>query len=244
MTSQVERALSRLAQPDAVLAPLRAGLGFGVFPAGDRRRRPLARVSAANVAALESEGALQREADGRLALTQAGRARVRRERAAPGESFAAQHRGILDRCAADEAGRLAWVRGHDPDAALRRLGALKDAAGRPWLSTAELAAAARLKHDWESGQLGQLRGSDWSAPPRGSAARGAANPQELMAGACCDARRRVEESLAALAPPLRRAVEQVCLQERGLESLELSEGWPARSGKLALKLGLAQLAQR
>jgi hypothetical protein len=37
-------------------------------------------------------------------------------------------------------------------------------------------------------------------------------------------------------------VERVCLYEDGLEALERAEGWPACSGKLALKLGLAQLA--
>jgi hypothetical protein len=45
-----------------------------------------------------------------------------------------------------------------------------------------------------------------------------------------------------LAVPLRRVVERVCLREEGLEALERGEGWPARSGKIALKLALAQLA--
>lgn len=58
----------------------------------------------------------------------------------------------------------------------------------------------------------------------------------------CDARRRSADALAKLAEPLRRVVERVCLYEEGLEALERSEGWPARSAKLALKLGLAQLA--
>ena len=58
----------------------------------------------------------------------------------------------------------------------------------------------------------------------------------------CDAQRRANEALAALAAPLRRVVERVCLYEEGLEALERAEGWPARSGKIALKLGLAQLA--
>jgi len=49
--------------------------------------------------------------------------------------------------------------------------------------------------------------------------------------------------LEALAQPLRRVVERACLHEDGLEALERAEGWPARSGKLALKLGLAQLAR-
>ena len=55
-------------------------------------------------------------------------------------------------------------------------------------------------------------------------------------------RRRLADALAKLAEPLRRVVERVCLYEEGLEALERSEGWPARSAKLALKLGLAQLA--
>jgi hypothetical protein len=33
------------------------------------------------------------------------------------------------------------------------------------------------------------------------------------------------------------------LREEGLEALERAETWPVRSGKIALKLALAQLAQ-
>lgn len=238
-----DRALARLASANAILAPLRAGSGFGVFPGGDRRRRPVARLSAAQVAALESDGALQREADDRLALTKAGRTRALRAEATPGEAYAAQHRPVFTRQIADGEGAVIRVRGHDPDAALRRLGALQDSAGRPWFSGAELAAATALKQDWERGQIGLVRGSDWEAPPRGSASRGPGNAQEMLTGARCDARQRVEERLASLASPLRRAVEHVCLHERGMEALEQSEGWPARSGKLALKLALAQLAR-
>lgn len=46
------------------------------------------------------------------------------------------------------------------------------------------------------------------------------------------------------APPLRRVVKRVCFNEDGVEALERAEGWPARSGKLALKMALAQLAAR
>ena len=77
-----------------------------------------------------------------------------------------------------------------------------------------------------------MRGADWRA---GAAQR---------IGAQCDARRRVARALPALAPQLRRAVEMACLREGGLETLERTEGWPARSGNLALKLALAQLATR
>lgn len=52
------------------------------------------------------------------------------------------------------------------------------------------------------------------------------------------------EALSKLAPTLRRVVEQAVLHEQGLEAIERAENWPPRSGKIALKLGLAQLAQQ
>jgi hypothetical protein len=53
----------------------------------------------------------------------------------------------------------------------------------------------------------------------------------------------LDQALSRLAPGLRRVVEHVCLREHGLEALERAESWPARSGKIALKLALAQLAE-
>jgi hypothetical protein len=240
--ASVERALARLAVPGAVLAPDRSG-GFAVFAGGDRRRRPLARLSAPQVRALEAEGAITPlPLGGGFALHDAGRARVRRQVAAPGEAFAAQHGRIVARAVVDADGDMRRVRGYAPSGVMRRLARLRDAAGAPWLSNAELAAAAQLRSDWEVAQVGQVRGSDWTAPPMASGARGAGSAQERALAARCDARRRLGQALDALAPQLRRVVERVCLHEDGIEALERAEGWPARSGKVALKLGLAQLA--
>ncbi len=237
------RALARLNGPEAVLAPEKDGAGFGVFSKGDRRRRPLAKLSAQEVKTLLSAGVLAAlDEKNAFVLTEAGRARARREAAAPPESYLAQHRPIETRNAIDEAGALIQVRGHDAHAGLKRLSALRGADGRPWLAAEEQAAAQRLRADWEAGQIGLVRGADWSAPPRSQNTRGPGSAAENAMAAGCDARARVERSLGALAPALRRVVERVCLQEEGLEALERSEGWPARSGKIALKLGLAQLA--
>jgi hypothetical protein len=235
----IARALARLAAADAVLAPDRNG-GFGVFPNGDRRRRPVVRLSQHDVRELHTAGAISACGDGAYRLNETGRARAAREGAAPAEAFAAQHRPVVDRAVIDAEGDVRLVRGHDADRTLRRLAALCDGAGRAWLNGAELAAAARLKADWESGECGLVRGSDWSAPPRGASPRGAGADAALLAH--CDARRRVTDALQKLAPPLRAVVERVCLREEGLEALERAEAWPARSGKLALKLALAQLA--
>ncbi|MGD9982173.1 MAG: DUF6456 domain-containing protein [Hyphomonadaceae bacterium] len=238
---RIARALAQLAKPGAVMAPCRNGV-FGVYPRGDRRRRPAVRLSAQDAKALESDGAIAPREDGGYVLTSAGWARVRRQAVLESEAFAAQHVAIEDRAVIDDDGATRMVRGLDPDAVMRRLANLKDAAGRSWFDAAELAAANRLRRDWALVEIGMLRGSDWTAAPIGAAPRGAANAQEAAMARRCDARKRVAGALERLAPPLRRVVERVCLHEVGLDVLERTEAWPQRSGKLALKLGLAQLA--
>lgn len=239
---RIERALARLAAPNAVLAPERDGAGFGVFASSDRRRRPSARLSAQQVRVLEAEGAIAAAPErGVFVLSASGGARVRRGASAAGEEFLAQHAPIEPRPVMDADGAPRLVRGFDPVGPLKKLSALRDAHGKAWLTPEEIAAAHRLRSDWEASQIGLVRGSDWSAAPRSKTARGAATVDALLA-ARCDAGRRMSEALDALAAPLRRVVERVCLSEEGLEALERSEGWPARSGKIALKLGLAQFA--
>lgn len=244
MSEDVERALARLECAGAVLAPMRNGLGFAVFPKGDRRRRPLARLGLAQVRMLESAGAIvATEQEECFVLSAAGIARVARDAAKPEEAFQAQHRPIINRAVMDSDGAQRLVRGHDADA-LRKLSHLRDGRGRPWFSAAELAAAAQLRSDWERGQIGLVRGSDLEAPPRGSSARHPGNVAERFEGARCDARRRVAQALESLSPPMRRIVEAVCLADEGLEAVERMLAWPTRSAKLVLKLALAQLAER
>ncbi len=244
MSADGRRVLQRLAK-GSVLAPLGQGGEFGLFPRGDRRRRPLARVSRQLVQALVSDGAIMAGTDGvTYLLAPAGMSRLTRESAAPGESYGAQHRPIVARSAIDAAGAITSLRGHDPNAALKRLAALRDSAGNQWFTRVELVAAERLRADWLAGEIGMVRGSDWAAPPQSGASRGPGNATESAMIRCCEARARAADAMAALAAPLRRAVEIVCLQEAGFEALERALGWPARSGKLALKLALAQLAAR
>lgn len=237
MSVREERALKAL--EGAVLAP--SGAGYGVFPNGDRRRRPLVRLSNEEARALEASGSIAQDAVRAVfVLTQAGKARVRRREAADAP-FLAQHAPIGPaRVAQDGAVRTLARVGDDP---LARLERLADARGGAWFSRSEIAAARRLRADWETGQLGLVRGSDWSAPPRGSTPRGPGGAQDMALGEAVDARRRVEAALASLAAPMRRAVERVCFLETGFAILEREEGWPEASAKVVLKCALAQLAQ-
>jgi hypothetical protein len=236
------RALIRLADPRALLAPLPGGRGFGVFLGADRRRRPIARLSLAQVEALAVEGAVAAAGPG-YRLTKAGAARAAREAAANREeAFLAQHGPVVDRTVMDRDGEARLVRGFSPLEPIQRLARLRDADGAPWLAPHEVAAAKRLRADWEAGQAGIAPGSDWTAPPRSGGARGPGSGREAALAIGLDARARVEASLAALAAPLRRVVEALCLHEAGLEEVEKAERWPPRSAKIALKLALAQLA--
>jgi hypothetical protein len=75
---RIARALSRLASPGAVLAPDRAS-GFGVYVKGDRRRRPIVRLSSAEVRAVEADGAIVADGEGAFVLSAAGASRVLRD---------------------------------------------------------------------------------------------------------------------------------------------------------------------
>lgn len=234
----IERALERLSAHESVLAPVRAGDQYGVFPRGDRRRRPAARIDAASVRALEADGVITRAGQDAFTLTNAGAAKMRR---VDGD-FIAQHAPIVERDVVDPQGGMRRVRALRSGDVARRLQKIVGVNGAPWFDAAELQAAARLRADWELGEVGLVRGSDWSAPPLGGVARGPGNAQEMAVGRQCDARARLADALAALTPPARRVVERVCFHEQGLEEIERLEGWPPRSAKLALKLALAQVA--
>jgi Domain of unknown function (DUF6456) len=234
-----ERALALMSGQGGLIA--QRGSAFGIYPGGNRRRRPRLQLSAAEVRELEAAGAIARSvAGGAYEITAAGRARVKRANTEAG--YQTQHGAWIARGVIDAEGDERTVLALDSGVAMRRLAALRDTRGRPWLSAAELSAAAHLRADWEASQAGLLRGSDWTAPPNASSGRGQSSAQEAALAARCDARRRTAQALACLSAPLRRVVERVCLMEEGLEALERAEGWPGRSGKLALKLGLSQLA--
>lgn len=110
---------------------------------------------------------------------------------------------------------------------------------RPWgLEREEAIALERLSGDLEAAEMGALRGVDWSAPPQG---RGAGQGRDPMAAGAA-ARGRAKRALSALATPLALAVKAVCSERVTLEILERRFQWPARSGRLAVKLAAAQLA--
>lgn len=235
------KALARLAQSDAVLAPLRDRAGHGVLARGDRRRRPAAVLRPEDVHALAAEGAICPSGIAQCwLLSGPGRARVRRD-AAEAHPFLEQHAPVVPRPVIEADGEIRYARGTDPGGPVARLLRLT-ADGAGFFSGREIAAARQIWSDFEGGQRGLLRGSDLEAAPKSGAARGPGSGQEAAMLAGLAARDSVREALEALPRPFAAAVRAFCLDETGLEALERQSRWPARSGKVVLKLALELLA--
>jgi hypothetical protein len=237
------RALKRLGSAGAAALPTPGQDDvYGVYPHGDRRRRALATLSSATVARLVSFGALAREPGGAVVITEEGRALLRRKDHEPGEAFRAQHLELAPAPEAEGAavgGRRVVNLAESPLAWLARR---KDSEGQPFISPRCLAAGERLRADFHKGRyLGRLT-SDWTAPPRGSSARGPSRAQLDPAASVIAARERVQAALRHVGSGLDRLLSAVCLDGRGLDDVERGFGWPKRSGKVVLRIALERLA--
>ena len=110
-----------LARKGAKLLPLPGQAHrYGVFPGGDQRRRPLARLDEDKLADALSSGRLE-ICDGQYRLSDAGKAAVCRMEAADAPSrFAAQHRDMRPRPMIDDSGAVFTVSANRLESPLMR----------------------------------------------------------------------------------------------------------------------------
>ncbi len=248
---EARRILRRLCESGAVLAiagdldkavVLRGGAGGG---AGTRTA--VVERAVAQAFALKEWIACDRP--GRVSLygiTAVGRAALRRMLAADAiaedgadapTAFAGQHADWEGGRTGDGAG-LRRNMAESPVALLaRRRG--KD--GAPFLAPGQVAAAERLREDFEVAQMGPRVAQNWdrflTGGERGShAGRG---PAEGPSGA----RDRVAAALRDLGPGLGDVALRCCCFLEGLEAVEQRMGWSARSGKIVLRIALTRLAR-
>lgn len=116
----------------------------------------------------------------------------------------------------------------------------KDAAGRPWLTPAQVAAGERLRGEVEQARSGPSLTMRWDALPRagaGSAERFEPRDRTLAAA------RRVEEALRAVGPRLRPMLSRICVHGDSLTLAETGLGLRRRQGKTLLKQALEALAE-
>lgn len=126
-----------------------------------------------------------------------------------------------------------------PVAALSRR---RDRDGTPFLNDTLVAAAERLREDFELAHMGPRVAQDWSAFLSAGVETGASNTEARLESGPPAARARVAEALRYLGPGLGDVALRCCCHLEGLESAEKDMGWSARSGKIVLRIALQRLS--
>ena len=216
----------------AVAAP-RAGVSVRVARAQDADAQALCD---AGLAAWERGAG---DARRRLRLADAGRARLARAAAAPGvDPWLNQHRPIQRmRARAGEAAPAIDA----AESPIAWLATRKGRDGRPMIEPAELAAGERLRRDLTLAQMSPRVTASWSPVAQTRDASGGS--AQHFSEAVLAARQRVADALDAVGSDFSGLLLDVCGFLKGLEQVEGERGWPARSGKVALRLGLRQLCR-
>ncbi|RUT31026.1 ATPase [Arsenicitalea aurantiaca] len=189
-----------------------------------------ATLDAALVRGLLSCGAIAGDARAVRANAET-RSWIRRRLASPGESEQVADR-VLDR----STGGLTVNLAESPLARLA-VGLRGDA---PFLEAHQVEAGERLRRLWEKASLSQRVTMRYDGSPR--APRGIARGLEPGESAI-DARKKIARIREALPPDCAGVVIDVCGLLKGLQTVEAERGWPRRSAKLVLRIGLDQLAR-
>lgn len=112
------------------------------------------------------------------------------------------------------------------------------------LAKHDSAAAQKFQKDLERAGLRQRTTQSWSyASLVLKSGKHSSRSQRNEPVAMLDARDRVQAACAALGPELSGLLIDICLYDKSLAIIEKERGWPARSGKLAVALGLKALAR-
>ena len=183
--------------------------------------------------AMVEQGTL-RLSGGSLALNQAG---GRREGTA--SQFQDQHRDLgavaVELGNGRETATVNWS-----ESPLGQLMRRKSRDGKPFLSGEEYQAGERLRADFTRGQMMPRLGANWEASV--ASGRRAGGVAELTDAALA-ARLRVEHAIGAVGPELSGILIDVCCFLKGMETVEIERGWPARSAKVVLKAALGVLSR-
>jgi Domain of unknown function (DUF6456) len=151
-------------------------------------------------------------------------------------AFRAQHLDLARRKVADAGA----VTVDDSESPLAWLARRKGRDGRMLIEPIQRLAGERLRAEFTRAQLMPRITSNWSAPVADGARD--ASPASFT-DAVIGARQRVRRALEAAGPEFSGLLIDVCCFLKGLTDVESERGWPARSGKVVLQLGLDRLAR-
>lgn len=152
------------------------------------------------------------------------------------DRFRAQHLELAQR----PVGRSETVTVDEAESPLAWLARRKGRDGQVLIEPVQLQAGERLRAEFTRSQLMPYTGMKWNAAvsdqPRGS------TPMSYSE-AVIAARQRVRHALDAVGPEFAGLLLDVCCFLKGLVDVERERGWPPRSAKVVLQLGLDRLAR-
>lgn len=192
---------------------------------GEVFRVGAARLAVAEVEALASAGVV-RCAEGQCVALPAAKTWLRRAMV-EADGFAAQHRVM----AADGVRNLS-------DSPLARLAQAAAGEGAAFLEPHQVEAGERVRLWGEKARLSPRLTMSYSA----AHVAGSPGQRGEIGDMAADARKRLNALWDSLPRDCAGVVMDVCVFEKGLQQIEQERGWPRRSAKLVLRIGLEQLA--
>ncbi|WP_417248937.1 DUF6456 domain-containing protein [Celeribacter sp.] len=132
------------------------------------------------------------------------------------------------------------IRYSAPESPVMMLARRRDKDGSMFLAPELVAAAERVREDFELAQMGGYGREAWEAVVRGEDRGPWGDPNGFGPD---PARARVCMVLNDLGPGLAEVVLRCCCYLDGMEQTESQLGWSARSGKIVLRIALQRLAR-
>ena len=156
--------------------------------------------------------------------------------------FRAQHMALAGRVINTRNGAQS-VTMDDAESPLAWLARRRGRDGRAMIAPHQLQAGERLRADFTRAHMMPRTTANWSSPissgRRGEAGNRAADFSDVMIAS----RQRVNQALDAVGPEFSGLLVDLCCFLKGREEIERDRGWPARSAKIVLQLGLDRLAR-
>jgi hypothetical protein len=233
------RILKFLAAGPARVAPA-SGRKAGETVLLERNDRGTISAGLADLSALASGGLLCRTGD-TVRLTATGLATARRASAVK-NPYREQHGEVAPR-RFDTADGWIVADVNMAESPLAQLARRKAKDGRPFLAETEWRSGERLRVDYTRARIMPRLGANWQAAIASGRRDGGAGGIAELTDAALAARQRVEHAVDAVGPELSGVLIDVCCFLKGLETVELERGWPARSAKFMLKSALGALSR-
>lgn len=163
------------------------------------------------------------------------------ERKAEVDAFRAQHLSLAERVISTRYGKQS-VTMDDAESPLAWLARRRGRDGRAMVAPHQLLAGERLRADFTRAHLMPRTTADWSSPISSGRGESGGRPGD-SSDSMIASRQRVNQALDAVGPEFSGVLLDLCCFLKGLEDIERDRGWPARSAKVVLQLGLDRLAR-